>query len=270
MSQSSAQFTGDVPRYYDRCLGPQIFAGYANDIARRCAASNPAAVLETAAGTGFVTRALRDALPVTTSLIATDLNVPMLEIAREKFNSGEAVVFREADATNLPFADSSFDAVVCQFGVMFFPDKDRAASEVHRVLRPGGRYHFNVWDEFGLNPFARIAHETAAAFFARDPPGFFKVPFGYYDVATVKASLETAGFTGVSSEKLRFDADVPSSRRLAEGMVRGSPLFGELQSRGAADPEHVVVALTRAYQKEFGADPGRMPLQAIVFEARKV
>jgi hypothetical protein len=137
------------------------------------------------------------------------------------------------------------------------------------VLRPGGRYHFNVWDEFSLNPFARIAHETAASFFASDPPGFFKVPFGYFDTGAIKATLEAAGFTGVIAQTLRFDTDVPSSRRLAEGMVRGSPLFGELQSRGAADPDDVVVALTAAYQKEFGHDPGRMPLQAIVFEARK-
>src|SRR5262249_28598895 len=141
-------------------LGPMIFVDYAADIARRAAACSPARVLETAAGTGIVTRQLRDVLPPSAHVTATDLNAPMLEVARTKFRPSEAVDFRSADATALPFPDGAFDAVVCQFGVMFFPQKDTSYREVRRVLAPGGRYFFSVWDSHRHNPFGRIAQET--------------------------------------------------------------------------------------------------------------
>jgi len=160
-----AAFIGSIPQHYDQGLGPLIFVDYAEDISQRVAACNPAKVLETAAGTGIVTRRLRDRLPAAAHLIATDLNAPMLEIARAKFRSGEQIEFKPADATALPFGDSSFDAIVCQFGLMFFPDKDKSFREAYRVLAPGGRYFFNVWDSHRYNPFGRIAHEVPGRFF---------------------------------------------------------------------------------------------------------
>jgi len=167
---SDASFVGSIPEHYDRGLGPMVFVDYAADIARRTAVCSPRRVLEIAAGTGIATRRLRDVLPAGAHLTATDLNPPMLEIARAKFRPDEQVDFRPADATTLPFADGSFDAVVCQFGVMFFPDKDKSYREVHRVLAPGGRYLFNVWDGHRHNQFGRIAHEVAGGFFPADPP----------------------------------------------------------------------------------------------------
>jgi ubiquinone/menaquinone biosynthesis C-methylase UbiE len=179
MNGDAAGYIGSIPQDYDRSLGPLIFADYAADISHRVAACNPARVLETAAGTGIVTRRLRDVLPVSVRLTATDLNPPMLEIARTKFRAGEQVDFQPADATELPFADSSFDVVVCQFGVMFFPDKDKDKSyrEVYRVLTHGGHYMFNIWDSHRHNPFGRIAHEVTESFFPADPPQFQSVPF---------------------------------------------------------------------------------------------
>ena len=154
MDKTSTRFVGSIPEHYDQGLGPMIFADYAGDMAERVAASVPSRVLETAAGTGIVTRRLRDLLPAATQLTATDLNPPMLEVVRAKFRSGEQVAFRPADAMALPFTDASFDAVVCQFGVMFYPDKDKSYREVHRVLAPGGRYFFSVWDSRRYNPTA--------------------------------------------------------------------------------------------------------------------
>jgi ubiquinone/menaquinone biosynthesis C-methylase UbiE len=162
---SDVDFVGSIPKHYDEGLGPVIFSDCAAEMARRAAALNPSRVLETAAGTGIVTRALRDALPDSVELTATDLNPPMLEIAKAKFANGEAVTFLPADATALPFAAQSFDVVVCQFGVMFFPDKDQGYREVRRVLRPGGRYLFNVWDSHKFNTFGRIGHEVVSSFF---------------------------------------------------------------------------------------------------------
>jgi ubiquinone/menaquinone biosynthesis C-methylase UbiE len=143
VSGDAASFIGNIPEHYDTGLGPVIFVDYAADIARRTAACGPARVLETAAGTGIVTRQLRDVLHPGVHLTATDLNAPMLEVARTKFRPGEAVDFRPADAASLPFADGAFDAVVCQFGVMFFPQKETAFREAHRVLSQGGHYLFS-------------------------------------------------------------------------------------------------------------------------------
>jgi ubiquinone/menaquinone biosynthesis C-methylase UbiE len=191
----AASFRGNIPEHYDSGLGPVVFVDYATDIATRTAAYGPVRVLETAAGTGIVTRKLRDLLPPGVHVTATDLNAPMLEVARTKFKSGEKVEFRPADAAALPFSDGSFDAVVCQFGVMFFPQKDASYREVYRVLASGGRYLFSVWDSHQHNPFGRIAHEITARFFPADPPQFYTVPFSYYQIDPIKeSSLISAGF----------------------------------------------------------------------------
>jgi ubiquinone/menaquinone biosynthesis C-methylase UbiE len=155
MAGEASGYVGSIPHHYDQNLGPLLFTDYAADLACRIATLNPRRVLETAAGTGIVTRALRDALPANAKLTATDLNAPMLDIAATKFHPSEAVDFRTADATALPFADASFDAIVCQFGVMFFPDKDKSYREAFRVLATGGHYVFSIWDSHYHNPIGR-------------------------------------------------------------------------------------------------------------------
>jgi ubiquinone/menaquinone biosynthesis C-methylase UbiE len=269
MGSQSSQFIGSIPEHYDSGLGPHIFVDYAANLTRRVTATSPARVLEIAAGTGIVTRMLRDALPATTNLIASDLNPPMLDVARKKFKTHENISFQPADATALPFADAAFDTVVCQFGVMFFPDKDKSFREVHRCLAPRGHYLFNVWDSFEYNPFARITHETIAGFFAKDAPGFYKVPFGYFQLDPIKASLIAAGFEDISAHVLKIEKEIPSARRFAEGLVLGNPVIDEIRSRGTAAADQVVDGLTAALQQAFGQDPGHMPLQAIVFCACK-
>ena len=221
------------------------------------------------AGTGVVTRMLRDALPASTQLLASDLNPPMLEIARKKFRAGEKIDFKPADATALPFGDATFDAVACQFGVMFFPDKDKSYREAYRVLSRGGPYLFNVWDAFEYNPFARIAHETIGRFLPPDVPGFYRVPFGYHQIDPIKASLLATGFDEISATVVRFQKAIPRAEEFAKGLVLGNPIIEEIRARGTAEPDQVVVAVTAALQQAFGQDPGRMPLQAIVFGARK-
>jgi SAM-dependent methyltransferase len=269
MTDQASRFTGSIPAHYDHCLGPHLFIDYAADLARRATACKPDRVLELAAGTGIVTRLLRDALPSTAELIASDLNPPMLDIARRKFAGGEKIEFRHADATALPFRDEEFDAVVCQFGVMFFPDKAKAYREVRRVLVRGGTYHFSVWDSFAFNPFARIAQETVGRIFRGDAPIFYTVPFGYHRIDDIKASLAEAGFEGIAAHVLKIDKVIPKARQFAEGLILGNPIVEEIQMRGTADLEAIVAGLTAALQGAFGDDPGHMPLQAIVFSACK-
>jgi SAM-dependent methyltransferase len=269
MSSDAAGFIGNIPQHYDQGLGPIIFAGYAADIARRVASGRPARVLETAAGTGIVTRKLRDALPDGTQLIATDLNPPMLDIARAKFKPGEQVGFQPADAVALPFADASFDAIVCQFGVMFFPDKAKSFSEAHRVLAPGGRYVLSVWDSHRYNPFGRIAHEVAGRFFPADPPQFYNVPFSCHQIDPIKDMLLTAGFVEMDIAVIRQVRELPDIAHFARAVVHGNPLIDQIRARGGIDPERIVDALAQEFRREFGSDPGRMPVQAIVFSATR-
>lgn len=262
---SDASFVGNIPQHYDAGLGPIIFVEPAADIARRAAALKPRQVLETAAGTGIVTRALRDALPVEADLLATDLNLPMLDIARTKFGPSEKVRFEAADATALPFADDSFDVLVCQFGVMFFPDKDKGYREARRVLAPGGHYLFNVWDGHKHNPFGRIAHEVVGSYFPIDPPQFQRVPFSY-PFEPIKDSLIEAGFSDIAANVLQLVRPLPDPAQLARGIVFGSPLIDQIRIRGNVAPETIIETLTEAFAKAFPS--GSMPLQALVFSAR--
>ena len=269
MSNDAASFIGSIPQHYDQGLGPIIFVDYAADIARRVASGNPARVLETAAGTGIVTRKLRDALSKDAWLTATDLNPPMLEVARAKFRAGEQVEFQPADATALPFADGSFDAVMCQFGIMFFPDKAKSCSEVFRVLAPGGRYVFSVWDSHRYNPFGRITHEVAGRFFPVDPPQFYNVPFSCHQIDPIKELLIAADFSDIGIAVVGLEKPIPDMPLFARGLVYGNPLIDQIRTRGGVEPELIVDALLQALRHEFGVDPGRMPLQAIVFSATK-
>lgn len=269
MASDIARFVGDIPLAYDSDLGPVLFEDYAADIAHRTAAGDPGDVLETAAGTGIVTRKLRDALAPHARLTATDLNAPMLDVARAKFRDGERVAFEIADAITLPFADEAFDAIVCQFGVMFFPDKDAAHREARRALRPGGRYLFNVWDSPRYNPFTRLALELAERFFPADPPQFLKTPFSCAAIDPIKEALIAAGFTNIVVSVLPRVKVVADPRPFARGLICGNPFVDQIRARGGAAPETLVEELTKQLALEFGAGPCRLPMQAIVFEATR-
>jgi ubiquinone/menaquinone biosynthesis C-methylase UbiE len=151
MVASHSAFIGSIPEYYDRYLGPLIFEEYGADLARRVSAPHGGTVLETAAGTGIAARHLRNILSKDVRIIVTDLNEPMLEFAKRKFDSQDNSEFQPADATHLLFSNASYDAVVCQFSLMSFPDKSAAIQETARVLHPGGEFVFNLWYSFENN-----------------------------------------------------------------------------------------------------------------------
>lgn len=266
MTGTATGFTGSVPEEYDRGLGPLLFAEYAEDLARRVAALRPLRVLETAAGTGIVTRRLRDLLPAEAHVTATDLNPPMLEVARGKVRAGEQVEFQPADAAALPFPDGSFDVLACQFGVMFFPDKAQSFREARRVLAPGGRYLFSVWDALPRNPYGRIANEVAAMLFPADPPAFFTVPHGTHRIDPLREALQAAGFGRLRVDVIPQEKAIPDLAAFARAVVFGSPFLGLIRERGG-DPDRVREAVLQGFRREFGSEPGRMTLQAILFEA---
>jgi ubiquinone/menaquinone biosynthesis C-methylase UbiE len=267
MTENASQFIGDIPANYDACLGPILFDDYATDVAARAGDLRPSRVLELAAGTGIVSRMLRDAIPADAKLMVTDLNIPMLDIARGKFDENEAVEFAAADAMSLNFPEDGFDLVVCQFGVMFFPDKQASFREALRVLRAEGTYLFNTWGSWDENPCMRVAHDTVAQFFPDGPPGFYRVPFSYPDLKIVSDDLAAAGFSTIDCFELPIQKDIGDWVAFSRGIVFGNPLIDEIRNRGSVQPEDVADAITAAFRQQFGAEPTSMPLKATVFQA---
>jgi len=269
MATTHTKFDGAIPEIYDNHLGPLLFHHYATDLAGRINVAAGGRVLETACGTGIATEKLRGVLGDDIAIVATDLNDAMLAVARQRRGDLANVTYQQADALSLPFEDASFDAVACQFGIMFYPDKDAGAREAMRVLKPGGTFAFNVWDSFDKNPAIRIAHETISGFFESDPPTFLELPFGYYHIDPIKTLLGDAGFEAIEIETVTTVVERPSAHHVAVGAVTGNPGIFEIDERTTADRETVVDAVAQALRDNFGDAPMRAPLQAIVATAQK-
>ena len=227
MTASDTEFTGSIPALYDRCLGPLLFRPFAIEVAHRVRDWHPQRILETAAGTGIVTEALQRALPET-EIVATDLNPAMLDLAAQRVPPGK-VSFQPADAQALPFEDSSFDLVICQFGVMFFPDKVKGGAEARRVLREGGHYLAIIWDRLDRNPVSHAISEALEDEFPEDPPRFLeRMPFGYADMSRIETDLHASGFDHVEIETVELSSRVSASDA-ATGMCQGSPMRSEIE-----------------------------------------
>ncbi len=261
-------FTGSIPDIYDEFLVPLIFESYARDLATRVAALRPARVLETAAGSGVVTRALAPLLGPSARFTVTDLNPPMLERAKKRQGTDRRIAWQPADALALPFEDGSFDAVLCQFGVMFFPDRAAGFAEARRVLRPGGVFVFNTWDRIAVNEFADEVVKAASRLFPDAPPRFLdRTPHGYHDRDAIAADLRAAGFSDFEIET-RADASRADSPRVpAVAYCQGTPMRNELEALGA-DLEHVTSVAAEAVAARFGRGAVESRIQGHIVTAR--
>ncbi len=234
MAETDKAFTGSIPENYDRYLVPLIFDSFADDLARRVAALSPLTLLETAAGSGAVTRALAAMLSPQASYVVTDLNQPMLDYAATRQAADPRISWRQADALALPFEDRSFDVVCCQFGAMFFPDRVVGYREARRVLKRGGHFVFNVWDRIEENVFADDVTNALAELFPDDPPRFLaRTPHGYHDRALIEAELRNAGFSAVTIETRSDQSRASSPRVPAVAYCQGTPLRSEIEARDA-------------------------------------
>ena len=256
MTENDSLFVGSIPELYETYLVPLIFEVYAADLASRVVALAPKTVLETAAGTGVVTRALASRLADDARYTVTDLNQPMLDHAAAKQGADNRVTWRQADALHLPFNDDSFDAVICQFAVMFFPDRVAGYAEALRVLKPSGRFIFNVWDRIEANEFAHGATEVAASIFPDDPPKFLaRTPHGYHDFALIRDDLGKAGFSQVSITTLGETSSAPSPLHAAVAYRQGTPLRNEIEARDPSLLAHVTGRVAEAIATRFGEGP---------------
>jgi ubiquinone/menaquinone biosynthesis C-methylase UbiE len=268
VATSDKVFAGSIPEIYERLMVPLIFEPYALDLARRLAKTRPGAVLETAAGTGVVTRAIASALPAPARLTITDLNQPMLDYAKSRQPADSRIEWRQADALALRYEDRSFDAVACQFGAMFFPDKIQGYREARRVLKPGGHFFFSVWDRIEENDFADTVTQALAAVFPHDPPRFLaRTPHGYHDEKQILQELRAAGFTNVSFDAVDARSKAPSPRDPAVAYCQGTPLRNEIEARGAPGLEEATKQAADAMARRFGTGAVDGRIRAFVISA---
>jgi SAM-dependent methyltransferase len=262
-------FAGSVPELYETYFVPLIFRPYAEDLKQRVAALNPSRVLEIAAGTGVVTRALATLANDGLSIVATDLNQAMLDRA-VAIGTARPVTWQQADAMALPFPDGEFDVVVCQFGAMFFPDKAKAFSEARRVLRPGGHFVFNVWDRISENELADVVTTALGTVFPEDPPRFMaRTPHGYHDLSAIARDLAGGGFVkppDMTTVAARSRA--PSAAAAAIAYCQGSPLRDEIEARDASRLAGATEVAAAAITRRFGthAVDGKIQAHVVVVE----
>jgi SAM-dependent methyltransferase len=235
-------------------------------MANRVAVRSPARLLEIACGTGVVTRKLAASLPASIAIVATDLNQPMIDHAIA-MGAVRPVEWRQADALQLPFPDSSFDAVVCQFGAMFFPDKTKAFSEARRVLRPGGAFIFNVWDRIEENEFAHAIQLALDATFPQDPPRFMtRTPHGYCDFKAISTDLKNGGFGKPPRiDTVAAKSKAPNAEYVAIAYCQGSPWRGEIEARAPSRLGEVTGIVQAALARQFGPGAIEGKIQAHVF-----
>src|SRR6266540_5266520 len=269
MAATDKLFAGSIPEIYDRFLVPLIFESYARDLAERMARVEPRDVLETAAGTGVLTRAIASRLPAPARIVATDLNQPMLNHAQGQSHDSR-ITWRQADALALPFEDQKFDVVACQFGAMFFPDKVQGYREARRVLKPGGHFFFNVWDRISENEFADVVTEALAAVFSHDPPRFLaRIPHGYHDVEQIRQELNAAGFVHVSLDTVDGTSKASSPRDPAIAYCQGTPLRNEIEARDGSRLEEATQKAAEALARRFGTDAIEGRIRAFVITATR-
>ena len=269
-SETDKVFDGSIPNLYDTYLVPLIFETYAADLLNRLSSGPLTNVLEIAAGTGVVTRALAAGLPDSVSIVATDLNQAMIDQAIS-IGTKRPVEWRQADAMQLPFGAQTFDAVVCQFGAMFFPEKSKAFSEARRVLKPGGMFIFSVWDRISENEFADVVETSLESIFPEDPPRFMsRTPFGYYDHRLIERDLADGGFTSppqietVTARSLAASPQIP-----ALAYCQGTPLKNEIEARDASRLVEATNVAAEAISKRFGQSSVNSKIQAHVITIKK-
>jgi ubiquinone/menaquinone biosynthesis C-methylase UbiE len=231
-------------------------------MASRVPVSNINSVLELASGTGRVTRHLRDRLPSSVKLTASDLSPDMLEVAKSKFTNTDAVEFVVADMQNLPFEANQFDVVVCQFGMMFPPDKQKAVDEAYRVLKPGGEFLFSTWEKIDRVEMFKLVYAHILPFFAGEDPNRFMVPYSLHDTDTLKSLLSKSYFSDPKAERVLLPGVGHSANELVKGFFTTHSMGQEVADRDPKEFEAIAQRMEKAIIEKFSDKPVRCELAA--------
>lgn len=264
---SPTSFTANVAENYEKYMGPLFFEPYARDMIARLP-GNINSVLEIACGTGQVTRLLTKHLPKT-RIVATDLNPGMIEVAKKIVGMQYKIEWSIADAQELPFDDNTFDAVICQFGLMFLPDKQKAVNEAYRVLKQGGRFIFNTWDSMKNNPVYIIANDITNSFFPDNPITFWNIPFSMYNPDEMESLMKNAGFTNINAEKVSAEGNTNSALDTATGLTLGTPMYPAICERNEKFIPEIIKAVSEEIAKKYGETSLTIPMKAWVAEGVK-
>jgi SAM-dependent methyltransferase len=163
------------------------------------------------------------------SVTGSDLNEPMIAAAAELAPTEAAITWRLADAEHLPFDDTSYDVVVCQQGLQFVPDCERAVSEMHRVLRPSGRVAASVWRGMDENPYFVAASIGLTEHVGPGADAFLTAACRLADPDEVGAIFEGAGFADVSVETAELLGQMMPAAELILGNLSGTPVAEALE-----------------------------------------
>lgn len=267
MTQTDADFSGKIPETYDAHMVPLFFEPYALDLSDRVAKHEPARILELAAGTGALTRELVHRVS-DVEIVATDLSPAMLDRASRVLKKPD-VSFEVADATALPFDDASFDVVVSQFGVMFFPDKIAAFREAHRVLRDGGALLFSIWNSIFKNPVSKVIAKAFKENSGGAPCFLERAVFAYCDDGDIKSDLRAAGFAKIDVFTVAKTTKVHSAAAILDALAGGTPMAADFEHLGRDRGAHVREAIFEALTSAFGDDGFENQMSALVVEVKK-
>ena len=261
-------FSGDIAVHYEECLGPMFFEPYAIEVAKLIEPSSVAVAVELASGTGRVTCHLRNRLPATAKLIASDISQDMLSIA--KIKSGKADIdWQTIDAQQLPFEENSIDLIVCCFGYMFVPDKPKAFAEAYRVLRKGGMLLFTTWDKLEFNGLSYTYRSIATEYLQGPLPESFNLPFSMSDESVIKSLLHNAGFLKISIEHSKLISRTKTAREAINNVSQGGYIYNEIMKQNPAIMDEIRIRAEKELAEKYGAAPMVAPMSAIISQAWK-
>jgi ubiquinone/menaquinone biosynthesis C-methylase UbiE len=263
----SIKFAGSIAENYEKYLTSVFFTEPAKDIISRVP-KDTVSILELACGTGMVTRMLREKFPEA-KITATDINPDMLKVAKEKLEGKSGIEWAEVNAEEIPYGDNTFDCVICQYGIMFVPDKQKMVGEAFRVLKPGGTFLFNTWDSLEKVTIAGITNGVIKDFFKDDPPAFYSIPFSMYNPSEMEGYMKTAGFNNISVDNVKLEGTSPSAEDAAIGFSEGNPIYTAICERDKNMLPEIKKTLAEKFSKEFGATNLKIPLSLFVTQGTK-
>jgi len=254
--------------HYDEFFGPLYFEPYAVEVARRIDPAGVSTALEIAAGTGRVTRHLRQLIQPSAKLIASDVDDDMLAVAKRKLGHLD-IDWQHIDARELPFDDNSIDLVVCCFGYMFVPDKAKAFAEVYRVLKPQGQFIFTTWDRLENNGASYISRSIAEKYFEGPLPASYNAATSMSDESVIRPLLQHAGFAKSTIEKVGLSGVCTSAKEAADGLVHGG-MYEEIRKRNPAVIDEIKFKVEKQLADKFGEAPMVAPMSALICRAGKI